>query len=253
MSKKYILLIIPLIVGYLVGIFFPIEILKPNFTDTDIINKTQYYKILISIISTFITFCAVIVALFKDDLRAYWKRPKIEFIKPSQFTIEEFNNNSDSSSNTLIATKYISRIEIKNNGNIPAINTEIFLEKLDFKEKNATILQPIECYGKPLVWNGTESTSMILPVGSKKLIDIITIVAPEKTSKPDSQTIKTPSKIIIGDIVNKKEHSKGTWYATYGLYAQNHKTISFKIEMEWNGVWKTRLTEFSSQYQIKKV
>lgn len=253
MKKKYILFIIPIIIGYLAGIYFPLEILKPNYSDTDVLDKAQYYRFLISMISAFITFCAVVVALFKDDLRAYWKRPQVEFSEPNQIIIEEFNNNLDSSNTALIATKYISRIEIKNNGNLPAISTEIFLEKLEFKEKNTTILQPIECYGKPLVWNGTESTSMILPVGAKKLIDIITITAPEKISKPDSQTTKTPSKIIIGDIVNKKEHSKGTWFATFGLYAQNHKTISFKIEMEWNGVWKSRLTEFKSQFQIKKV
>jgi hypothetical protein len=255
MKKKYFLLIIPLVVGYLAGLYFPITILQPHYSDTEVLNKSEYYRFIISIISAVITFCAVMVALFKDDLREYWKRPKLAFSEPSQMTIEDLNSNSQSgsSNDNLIANRYISRIEIKNEGNLPAISTEIFLEKLEFKEKGSTIVQPIECYGKPFEWNGTESTSMVLPVGSKKLIDLVVITAPEKMSTPDSQTIKTASKIIIGEIESNKEQLKGNWYATFGLYAQNHKPISFKIEMEWTGIWKPRLTEFKSQYQIKKV
>jgi hypothetical protein len=255
MKKKYFLLIIPLVVGYLAGLYFPITILQPHYSDTEVLNKSEYYRFIISIISAVITFCAVMVALFKDDLREYWKRPKLAFSEPSQMTIEDLNSNSQSgsSNDNLIANRYISRIEIKNEGNLPAISTEIFLEKLEFKEKGSTIVQPIECYGKTFEWNGTESTSMVLPVGSKKLIDLVVITAPEKMSTPDSQTIKTASKIIIGEIESNKEQLKGNWYATFGLYAQNHKPISFKIEMEWTGIWKPRLTEFKSQYQIKKV
>ncbi|SNR72413.1 hypothetical protein [Flavobacterium sp. ov086] len=253
--KKGTIIVVPLVVGYIFGQIFPIDILKPNFPENEVLNKSEYYKFIVSVIAAFITFCAVVVALFKDDLREYWKRPILDFSEPSQMTIEEFNNNSESGSSTdnLIAKIYISRIEIKNNGNLPSINTEIFIEKLEFKEKDTNIIQQIECYGKPLLWNGTESTSMILPAGAKKLIDITKITAPEKISTPDSQTTKYPSKVIIGGIENHKEQIKGTWYATFGLYAQNHNSISFKIEMEWTGIWKPRLTEFKTQYQIKKV
>jgi hypothetical protein len=255
MKKKYLLIIVPLTIGYLAGHFFPIEILRPNFPNSEILNKSEYYRFIVSIVSASITFLAVMVALFKDDLREYWKRPILIFSEPSQMTIEDLNTNSESGSSNgnLVSNRYLSRIEIKNNGNLPALNTEMFLEKLEFKEKDSNILQPIECYGKPLEWNGTESSSMILPVGAKKLIDIVVITAPEKVSKPDSQTIKNPSRVLIGEIQSNKEQTKGIWYATFGLYAQNHKPISFKIEIEWNGIWKPRLTEFNTQYQIKKI
>ena len=253
--KKILLIIIPLLIGYLAGYYFPIGILKPNYPESEILNKAEYYRFIVSLIAALITFSAVLVALFKDDLREYWKRPILKFTEPLHMTIEELNNNSESgsSNDNLIANKYISRIEIKNEGNLPAISTEIFLEKLEFKEKDTNILQNVECYGKPLKWNGTDLTSMILPVGAKKLIDIVVITAPEKVSKPDSQTTKNPSKIIIGGIPNNNEQLKGTWFATFGLYAQNHNSISFKIEMEWTGIWKPRLTEYKTQYQIKKV
>jgi hypothetical protein len=255
MIRKIVLLLIPLLVGYIIGHFFPISVLTPGYPDTDVLSKSEYYRFVVSVIAAAITFIAVVVALFKDDLREYWKRPNIKISEPSQMTIEEFNNGAESGSSTdhLMASKYISRIQIKNDGNLPAVNTEIFLEKLEFKEKNTNIIQPIECFGKPLQWNGTEASSMILPVGATKLLDLIKITAPEKVSMPDSQTIKNPSKIIIGELQIAKEQSKGIWYATFGIYSQNHDPISFKVEMEWTGIWKPRLTEFNTQYQIKKI
>jgi hypothetical protein len=257
MQKKYfkfLVLIALIVLVYAIGNYFPIEILKPDYPETDVLNKSEYYRFIVSIISAFITFCAVLVALFKDDLREYWKRPRLILSEPSQITIEDLNDyETESTNRALIANRYISRIEIKNSGNIPSINTELFLEKLEFKSKESTIIQQIECYGKPLQWNGSESTAMVLPVGAKKLIDIVNITVPEKISKPDSQIEKNPSKIIIGGIPNHKEKNKGTWYATFGLYSQNHSLVSFKVEIEWTGVWTSRLTEFKSQYQIKIV
>lgn len=255
MQKKYfkfLALIILSIIAYAIGNYFPIEILKADYPETDVLNKSEYYRFIVSIISAFITLCAVLVALFKDDLREYWKRPRLIINEPSQITIEDLNDYENSPTNSaLIANKYISRIEIKNNGNIPSINTELFLEKLEFKAKESTIIQQIECYGKPMQWNGSDSKAMVLPVGAKKIVNIVNVMAPESISKPDSHIYKTPSKIIIGGIPNHKETNKGTWYATFGLYSQNHSLVSFKIEIEWTGVWKPRLTEFKSQYQIK--
>ena len=179
MQKKYfklLALIILSIIAYAIGNYFPIEILKADYPETDVLNKSEYYRFIVSIISAFITLCAVLVALFKDDLREYWKRPRLLINEPSQITIEDLNDYENSPTNSaLIANKYISRIEIKNNGNIPSINTELFLEKLEFKAKESTIIQQIECYGKPLQWNGSDSTAMVLPVGAKKIVNIVNI------------------------------------------------------------------------------
>lgn len=252
MNKKYLLFIIPLVVGYLLGIFFPISLLKPAFSETEIIGKAEYYRLLISIISALITFCAVLVALFKDDLREYWKKPTIKVSMSNSPTTETFSDNAQTNSSTdpLIASNYISKIEIENTGNLAALNTEIILEKLIFTEKDTNIQQNIECSGKPIKWNGTDLTSITLPVGAKKSITILNISAPEKISNPDGQTSKVPSIIIIGENNCNKDHNKGKWVATFSIYAQNYKPTSFLIEFEWTGIWKTRLTEFNSQFKI---
>jgi hypothetical protein len=112
---------------------------------------------------------------------------------------------------------------------LPALNSEIYLDKLEFIPKDSTIPQNIECSSVALNWNGTDNSSIIIPLGGKKTINILEVTAPEKMSTPDSAKTKNISKLIIGRIPNNKEHIKGKWNAVFSLYAQNHNPISFSI------------------------
>ena len=252
-GHKITIVVVAIFFGYVLGNNLPIDFLKPNLTD-DNVTKSDYYKLIISLISAFITFCAVIVALFKDDFRELWKHPKIEFQVPVNITIEDIDSpeNAKSESTFIQANRYISRIEVHNKGNLPALNAEIYLEKLEFIPKESTISQHIETPGSALKWNATESISIIIPPGGKKLINVVEITAPENTSLPDSAKTNKPSNLIIGNIINTTEREKGKWKATFSLYAQNLKPISFEIIVEWTGLWKNRLTEFNNQYKISK-
>ena len=255
MNKLYkiLLLIAALVLGYIVGNFLPLDILKPNFTDNQI-DKAEYYRLLVSIISAIITFSAVLVALFKDDLRELWKRPIVRFNIPEQMTIEDLNSSleSETVNATPIASRYISRIEVKNDGNLPVINAEIYLDKLEFVPKDSNIKQNLECTSSALVWNGDYVSNIIIPPGGKKLVEIAQIFPPETFSTPDSQKINRPATLIIGQVESTKDRNKGKWIAKFSLYAQNHRPTSFEVEIDWNGLWKTRLTEFNNHYQIKK-
>lgn len=157
MNKFYKIgfLILAGISGYLLGNFVPLELFKPNFSN-ETLNKGEYYRLLISIISAVITFCAVLVALFKDDLRELWKKPIIQFSTPDEMTIEDLNSSleSETANDIPISNRYISRIEVKNVGNMPALNAEIYLDKLEYIPKDSTISQSLECSGSALKWNG---------------------------------------------------------------------------------------------------
>ena len=255
MTKYYKigLLILAIIVGYIVGNYMPIEILSPNFTDSSL-SKGEYYRLIVSIISAFITFFALFIALFKDDIREQWKRPRILFSLPDKHTAEDTDSSLDveSGAETIKAKRYLTRIEIQNIGNLPALSCEMYLDKLEFLPKDTSISQNIECSSAPLEWNGTDSQTIIIPPGGKKLVDILEVTAPEKVSTPDSAKTNNKSELIIGTIPNDKDQSKGKWKATFSLYAQNHNPVSFEIEVEWDGIWKNRFTEFSSHFQIKK-
>ncbi|WP_320051929.1 hypothetical protein [uncultured Acetobacteroides sp.] len=239
---------IAIVVLLLVVVNWILNVEKMISTDNKTISLADYHRLIVSIVSAGITFIAVVIALFKDDLREMWHRPKIIFSEPSNITIEELSDQV--SSDNIKAKKYISRIEVQNTGNVPAINAEIYLEKLEFKEKNSNIKNPIETTGTPLNWNGNLKETIIIPSGSRKLINIVEIQPPAIVSTPDSPKDKESSKMIIGKIPIK-DQEKGIWTAMFGLYSQNHKPIRFVVEIEWNGVWKFRLTEMEKMYSCK--
>jgi len=244
--KIGIICILCAVIGYLIGSFLPLELFKPSFPDDATLNKGEYYRLITSIVSAIITFLAICVALFKDDLRELWKCPKIDFL--SLDTVEELNESSDI---TPTAKKYISRVEIHNTGNLPAKNTELFLNKLIFTAQNSNINKHIDSYSEALIWDEkTELKSIIIPPGGKKIINIVEIFAPENLSTPDSNT--EPPILKIGTIKCAKEEAKGKWLATFTLYSENHNPVNLDVEIEWSGEWRSRFTEFKDKYQIVK-
>jgi len=243
------LIIIGLIVSYYLGNIFPFEYLKPELSSQEI-TKGEYLKFITAAISAFLTFLAILVALFKDDLREIWKRPKIEFSFPEIKTIENLEGEFEEEHN-IQANDYTTRVIIENTGNSPSLNSELFLEKLEFTPKDTSIAQFIETTGAPLEWNGTEVSSITIPSGGKKTINIAKITKPEKTSLPDSAKTNNPSTLIIGKVCTKKEENKGKWLATFMFYNQNNKPIRFEVLIEWNGIWKGRLADFEKLYKIE--
>jgi hypothetical protein len=242
------------LIAYLVGNWIPISYLRPKIVETDV-DSSQYLSIVISSISAIVTFLAVIVALFKEDIRKFWEYSSLNVSIPENNIIEKLNTQSSSAQSSeeihLEAQFYNSRIVINNSGNISAVGAELYLEKLEFKNEGYTTMQNIETSGSPLNWSGTDKISIIIPPGGKKPVDIVELVAPEKQSLPDGEDITIPSKLIIGNVKNLADFDKGKWTGTFGLYSQNAKPLRFQVVVEWSGRWEKRLTEMKKFLKIE--
>jgi len=237
----------------LTNIYFPLFqfIVIPDFI---LISKSEYAKLRISIVSAFLTFLAILVALFKDDLRERYKRPKLSVEMPEKLTIETANEVEKPEGNDSIieAEKYISRIEIRNNGNVPAINVEISLEKLVFQEPKSGISESKEISTQPLPVGFTNSNQINIKQGSKKVINIVQLFAPERTSLPDGTISRQPARILIGDYELIGHNRRGTWTAEFAIFAENHKMVKFIAIIEWKCTWKPRIHELlESSYKIE--
>jgi hypothetical protein len=255
--KWYFKIAIGIIIGiiaYLLGNWIPISYLKPNVTPTTL-NSSEFLSIFIRSISALVTFLAVIVALFKEDIRKLWEFSQLKVSIPSNSIVEKLISQSSSAQSNedmhLEANSYQSRIEINNSGTISAIATELYLEKLEYINDGYANTQYIETSGSPLNWNGTDKYNIIIPPGGKKLVDIVELIAPEKQSLPDGEKTIIPSKLIIGNVVNPKEYMKGKWTGTFGLYSQNAKPLRFQVVVEWSGRWEKRLTEMVNFLKIE--
>lgn len=249
--KKNIFIIVIIILAFFIGIINPFKLLSFELDQTPI-SRAEYVKILISIIAAFLTFCAVSVALFKEKILATFSRPNLVIAKPAQkANFEVITDKMMGNKNEIIeATMYCSRLLIKNIGNTAATEVAISLEKLVFKEHNYTITNLFEPSGESLKWNNNQEKINILP-NSEKLINIVEIFAPKKTSTPEGKTeIEQDAELIIGNFKECNKKTKpGVWTATFVIHAQNHKHMLFDVNIEWQGKWKGRLSDFETEYK----
>lgn len=238
---------------YLLGNLIPIRFLQPKI-EFSTIQTADYYSIVVNSISAFVTFLAVIIALFKEDIRKLWEFSKITVTIPSESFFEVLNssigNTEDNISRPLEAIKYYCNIEVCNSGNISAMGLEIQLESLTFSSPDFTTPQMIETSSKSISWNNQNESKINLSPEGRKIISIIELSAPEQQSSPGGNNTTLPSKLNFAGISNNSDFIRGKWVGSFAIFSTNAKPTRFKIEIDWNGRWQSRATEMRSNLRI---
>jgi len=242
------------ITAYLIGNWVPISYLRPTVTPATI-NSGEYCNIIIGFVSAIVTFLAVIVALFKEDIRKIWNYSKLNIASPTENIKEIIPPISDSQTDTsethLEAQRYESSIEIHNIGNIPSLGAELYLERLTFSGPGYTTAQVIETSSSPISWSGAEKSSIIIPPDGKKLVKIVELQGPVRQSQPSGELITKPPVLKIGNVESESNFNNGKWIGAFVIYSQNEKSSKFEVEIEWNGRWEKRLTEMKRYLKIE--
>ena len=256
--KWQIKLLVGLVIGiiaYLVGNWVPIDYLRPTVTPSTV-NSGEFCNIIIGFVSAIVTFLAVVVALFKEDIRKIWNYSKLDITNPAENIKEVIppitDSQSDSSETHLEAQKYESCIEIHNIGNVPSIGAELYLERLTFSGPGYTTAQIIETSSVPISWSGSEKASIIIPPEGKKLVKIVELFGPVKQSLPTGEVITNPPVLRIGNAESDSNFNNGKWIGAFVIYSQNEKSVRFDVEIEWNGRWEKRLTEMKRYLKIER-
>ncbi len=248
-----IYLLILSLVLFVVGTSFFVKVLNSFVIEYKPMNNYEYFSIIISSVSALITAIAVIVALFKEEIINIFRKPQIKIELPEKHTYEETEEVDIRADEDPIkeATKYITRINIKNNGNLPARNVEMNLEMLSFKELNSELVEQIDVKSTSIIWQNTNKDKITIPPGCIKVLNIVEIIGPSKTSLPDPNTTNKVQPGILIANNELKADVKGIWIAEFSVNAENHNLLKFKMSIEWKGVWKKRLTEMNNSYSIK--
>lgn len=129
MSKKQALitLLIIAVIAYFTGNFMPIKALVPNIDWDKKISSGELFYYSISFIQAIGTVAAVIIALFSENIKGYFRKPVLSINLHNNELIEELDNNGEKNKK---AKRYHNSIDIWNKGNINAENCEICIEKL---------------------------------------------------------------------------------------------------------------------------
>ncbi len=246
-----ILILLLIIFGYILGQLLPIDCLKPNLVNKDI-SLNDLYSRIIAIFGTTVTFLAVVVALFKEDIRKIWDKADLLICFRDDNVLHEILDNETSSSNYK-AKKYESILLIKNQGTLAAKSCEIYLERLQFKSATFPNLQDIKLTGQPLYWHNNSNTSILIPATGKATVSILEIISPESQSVPTEQAgSSTPlPKLKISDSESPSEFVNGTWIAQFIVYSENARPIEHLVTISWNSKWEHRLSEMSKSVRIQ--
>lgn len=243
--RKVGLILLIGVIGYLLGIFLPFEFLVPEFANNSI-DLSDYLSLIVQSIAAFSTFLAVIVALFKEDFRKLWKSPNLIVRLTEDKITEQLNNeaSSEGSSNDhLVADKYTSHINIKNDGNKSASEVELVLDQLSFESTKFPNTQFISTDPITLSWNSAESKKVDLSPKSKKRIQVLELTNLEEQSSPDGSEKSFSPTLKIGPIESPNKYQHGTWTAEFVLHSKDSIPVRFKLKIIWNGKWEKRLTE----------
>ena len=86
--KKIVAAIVCLVIGYLIGVHLPYN-WNPIVVSDAPISKTDYYQLITSIFEAIGTCAAVIVALFLNEIRAWFKKVTFEIKLGNDDAVEE--------------------------------------------------------------------------------------------------------------------------------------------------------------------
>ena len=206
------------------------------------ISKGEYYGNWIDAFGAVSTFLAVLVALFASEIQACFRKVKFEVELSDGGVVEDLIDDGNGGKK---ASRYYTSIQITNNGNINALDCELYLEKAEVyadkhDESNAKIIDTEYV----AIAIGNVGGNVYIPSNGKKVLQIIEVLSPEKQSTPDGGKAVTKPQLNIPGLKNiDKQFESGKLKLTYCLYSSNAKPKKFDVVLLWNGTWEKRQTE----------
>ena len=245
-KKLLITWVVSIIGAYFIGNIVPIKIFALNVDWHKQISAGagDLYNYCVNTIQAIGTVGAIIVALFSDNIKNYFRKPKLDISLHSNDLIEELDNCNGARK----AKRYHNSVDIFNKGNINAENCEIYIDSILFRglgmQNSIELLQSEQL----LYWSGNEKrNNTYIPVQGKKSFQIYEIFPPEEQGTPEGNTSKVPPQLFIGSYKVPDEYCGGKWEIIVCLYSPSIKPQKFKVVIEWDGNWEDRQMEMKGK------
>ena len=209
-----------------------------------------FMRITIMVLSSLVTVLAMIVALFKEDIRGIFIKPKLDLNKENK--LNEVTQRTGQ--NNVEAMSYHYTTFVHNTGNIPAKEVEVYLTSLKHKKNSEQNYKEIEIDSIPLTWKNSESKQIMIPRNSRKSLILFQILPPSDVSTPDQPppNASNQSQIQIGTNKYSVDVENAEWNVLFSIYADNAKPINIRLTISWNGKCESRLTEMNTQISVKE-
>ena len=240
MRITIIIAIVCLLVGYIIGIFLPCNIL-PKINE-DPISRGDFFYYTVTALGVVATFLTVLVALFKEDFIRLFKKVKLKYSFLSENKLQEDIEDVDG---TKKAKKYYSTVIIENIGNIHAENCELYIDRIEYSAGGNTNILLSE--SKPVKWSG-EREHIYIPSKASTVLHLFELFPPQNSSTPEEKEKNNHAgiKLLGYQKLEIEETGNVGWKCYYSIHSSSMtRTKRFETKIIWNGKWEHRLSEMS--------
>lgn len=250
MKKLIISLLVGLIIGFVAGIIVLDCCHVPIVEKTYGILEAVYY--ISTPLATLITFLAVIVAIFGNEIKMWLLSEKCDVDIDRNMFVEDIIGREHLT--YIEARKYDCNLRVDNVGGNEIEGLGLFIKSVTYKENNDSRSRNLRVLNqKALYWNKPEDLRTNLLPKDKKFIPILRIHPDITNQTPDDKlsSIKPLHISIMGYSLDDKFNKKGIWEIEYTLSTTRKQLMEFSVVVSWTGVWKPRETEMSNEVTVE--
>lgn len=250
MKKVIISLIIGLIIGFVAGI----TVL--DCLHVPVVNKC--YGVLEAVyfistpLATLITFLAVIVAIFGNEIRMWLYREKCDVSIDRNIFVEDISGQEYLPN--IEARKYDCTLCVENIGSSEIEGLGLFIKNINYQDNKDAKVRKIKILNqKALYWNKPdELRASFLPL-DKKYVPILRIHPNVTTQTPDDlqSSVKPLHISIMGHSLDDRFNKRGIWEIDYTLSTTRKLIKEFTVKVSWTGVWKQREKEMCDEVTVE--
>lgn len=243
-------LITGLIVGLFIGVAACLLFIDSNGYFVDLekkCSKPEYIYYLSQILGVIVTFLAVVVALFGNELRSIIFRPKCK-ISLSKDGFDE--NLGDTLYSTSPQARYYDcTLNVENSGSKEISNCELIVTEISYmSDRQQKRERKLLVNGhQSLYWFYRDKKKIHLIEGEQREVCLFRIYPSSMMQTPDGGE-ESPLRLnISGFNLEDKYSQKGIWSVKYKLQDNERILRSFSVTVEWTGKWFDRISEMSKE------
>lgn len=206
--------------------------------------QALYY--IFSIVGAIGTVFAVVVALTKESIMKWLYKPRLHAELVDDGITEILK---DDIQGVLKASSFQCYVKIENFGSFAALGCRAQISDVSYASNKRLNSLP-NVSKRVLLW---DAGYVDIPVNMKTKLLLFEIKNPNSIGTPKDSS-KQPQKPVIqfnGCSLDISKRQKGKWQIDYFISSKNGNIYSFRIEIEWGGVFKNRATEMRDVLSVK--
>lgn len=249
MKKKLLFIICTavLLVGYILGMFFPIKNIMPIIDENSPkITAYEYHALFVNWLLVIVTFLTVCVALLKEEIIKFFRHPKIVVLKDNNCLKE---NLSEVEQDGKFATRYYYNVRIENSGNVEARNIDIII--VSVKYKNSVVENEIPIKNRHICLSDMDSGKILAPsmITEAILFSIENESLVQNVQNESKNNSNNSSCVLrIGNNKIKNEYYQGEIKLSIQVYCDGGYKDTRVIKIKWDGVWEDRLDDIKKNH-----